>query len=38
MDPGEFDMILPNGALDRDGEQLKMSSSAQPLPATVPRR
>lgn len=34
--PGEFDMVLSNGALDRDGEVLSLSSWAQPLPDTVP--
>ncbi len=35
-DPGEFDMILSNGALDRDGETLNLSDWAQPLPDTIP--
>jgi hypothetical protein len=35
-DPGEFDMVLSNGALDRDGEKLALSSWVQPLPAVIP--
>jgi hypothetical protein len=35
-DTGEFDMILSNGALDRDGEKLNLSDWAQPLPDTIP--
>ena len=35
-DSGEFDMVLSNGALDRDGEKLALSSWVQPLPATIP--
>jgi hypothetical protein len=35
-DPGEFDLILSNGALDRDGEKLHLADWAQPLPTTVP--
>lgn len=34
--PGEFDLVLSNGALDRDGEVLSLSSWKQPLPDTVP--
>jgi hypothetical protein len=34
-DSGEFDMILSNGALDRDGEKLHLSDWAQPLPDTI---
>lgn len=33
---GEFDMILSNDALDRDGETLLPEDWAQPLPDTIP--
>jgi hypothetical protein len=35
-DNGEFDMVLSNGTLDRDGESLLPGSWVQPLPDTIP--
>jgi hypothetical protein len=35
-DHGEFDMVLSNGTLDRDGESIVPESWAQPLPSTIP--
>jgi hypothetical protein len=34
--PGEFDVLLSNGALDRDGERLALQSWVQPLPEQIP--
>jgi hypothetical protein len=35
-EPGEFDMLLSNAALDRDGEVLHPQDWAQPLPKSIP--
>ena len=34
-DTGEFDLLLSNGALDRDGEVLRAEDWAQPLPKSI---